>query len=66
MTEKTVYRCDFCGLEFEKETDCTNHEKMHVEIDEIIGSNYFYNSSYADEITIKMKDGKEFVYRRNY
>lgn len=66
MTEKTVYRCDFCGLEFENENDCTNHEKSHVEVDEIIGSSYSLNSSYADEIEVKMKDGKEFTYRRRF
>lgn len=66
MTTKTVYRCDFCNKEFEDENECLNHEKIHVEVDEIMSASYFTTSAYADEVEIKMKDGKEFTYvRRN-
>lgn len=31
MNKKTVFICDYCGLEFDKEADCNKHEETHIE-----------------------------------
>ena len=31
MNKKTVFACEYCGLEFDNETDCKEHEETHIE-----------------------------------
>lgn len=64
MTELTVFKCDFCGKNFETENDCKNHEKLHVDVDSVVGVSYLSTGAYPDYIKVKMKDGKEFNYDR--
>ena len=64
MTEKTIYKCDFCGLQFEDENSCSNHEKMHKDVERINDLIYYANSTYPSEVKIEMEDGKEFSYIR--
>jgi hypothetical protein len=64
MTELTVFKCDFCGKDFETENDCKNHEKLHVDMDSVVGVRYLSTGAYPDYIKVKMKDNKEFYYGR--
>lgn len=31
MNKKTVFACEYCGLEFDNEADCKEHEETHIE-----------------------------------
>lgn len=31
MTKKIVFTCEYCGLEFDNESDCEEHEETHIE-----------------------------------
>ena len=31
MNKKMVFACEYCGLEFDNEADCEEHEKTHIE-----------------------------------
>ena len=31
MNKKMVFTCEYCGLEFDNEADCEEHEKTHIE-----------------------------------
>lgn len=31
MTKKIVFICDYCGLEFDNQSDCKEHEEIHNE-----------------------------------
>lgn len=31
MNKKTVFVCEYCGLEFDNEADCKEHEETHIE-----------------------------------
>lgn len=31
MKKKTIFVCEYCGLEFDKEVDCKEHEEIHIE-----------------------------------
>lgn len=31
MNKKTVFTCEYCGLEFDNEADCEEHEEIHNE-----------------------------------
>lgn len=63
MTELTVFKCDFCGKDFETENECKNHEKKHIKIDKI--NNIIYNTEkYPVIIEVLMENGKVFNYRR--
>lgn len=31
MTKKIVFICDYCGLEFDNQFDCKEHEEIHNE-----------------------------------
>lgn len=31
MNKKIVFTCEYCGLEFDNESDCEEHEETHIE-----------------------------------
>lgn len=31
MNKKMVFTCEYCGLEFDNEADCEEHEETHIE-----------------------------------
>lgn len=64
MIQKTVYKCDYCGSEFETENECLNHEKKHTKVDKIHNVIY-YSGEYPVVIEVLMEDGKVFNYRRD-
>lgn len=63
MIQKTVYRCDYCGSEFETENECLNHEKKHTKVDKI-NNVIYYTGEYPVMIEVLMENGKVFSYRR--
>lgn len=64
MTQKTVYKCDYCGSEFETENECLNHERRHTKVDKINKITYSYTNEYPVRIEVLMEDGKVISYRK--
>lgn len=31
MNKRTVFSCEYCGIEFDNEADCEEHEETHIE-----------------------------------
>lgn len=37
MKQKTIYKCEHCGMEFESANDCLIHEKKHTKVEVKVG-----------------------------
>lgn len=63
MKTTTVYKCDICGTEYDKEENCKKCEEKHkigyrnVELDK-----YSRMKSYPDSITVQFEDDPEDVF----
>jgi len=74
MKERTIYVCEFCGLEFTEAypkgyNECRQHEATHVKPEPYAIENsgsYQSGDKYPDHIKIPMADGVEIMYKYDY
>ena len=68
MKELNLYQCEICGTKYGNKSMCINCEKSHVKDLVIVGSRYLSigqdNSGMPVSITVKGKDGKNYIYKR--
>ena len=68
MREIKRYACEFCGTEFSDRGKATACEKSHKSPVEIVRCRYnsigVDKTGYPQTVTIKMKDGKEIIYKK--
>lgn len=63
MKTITKYKCDFCGKEFNNESECKKCEKTHRSIVEIESTIYEDNNKHPLYIRVKDEDGEIITYR---
>lgn len=68
MLEFSVYKCEYCGQQFDNEDKCAEHESKHTKIDSIFKVFYdsisFKGKMYPSAISVKLSDGKVLTYNR--
>lgn len=62
MKKKTCYECEYCGLEFDNEADCEEHEKTHIEDYSLVSNKEIAEKlNYLDAVAYSYRFGNEVM-----